>query len=990
MVSDGAGNFWGTTEYGGAYSYGTVFKINAATGYLTTVVSFTGSNSASNRGANPCAGVATDGSGNFWGTTNGGGAYGYGTIYKINAATGAMTTLFDFSTTSGPGTCPYGTLASDGSGNFWGTTSDSATFPYGGPIGAIYKINAATGIVTTVYNLTNATGYYPEAGLLYDGAGNFWGTATCGGDSVDYGTVFEINAATGLFEYIYAFPGSQDYPGEAPFGGLVDDGAGNLWGTTYFTLTGRSTNNWLYDFGTIFKVKKSSGAVTIVQSFTGLYGTTPGANPTATLVPDGKGYVWGVSSQGGINDFGTLFGVSIATGKFYNICAFNGGLTGTASGYSPYGGMVNDGAGYLWGTTAGTIFKVNTTTGVLTTVNDFFNFKAPPGSTPSGTLASDGSGNFWGTTGNGGAVPYGGTVFKVNAATKVLTNVLEFTGSSGSAPGSNPNAGLISDGAGNVWGTTVNTPLSPYQLSYAPDPTVYANQGTVFKINTATGKLTTVVAFTGTNNGDAGNPYAGLTSDGAGNFWGITSSGGSNNDGTIFEVNSSTGNLTTICNLTDGATGRDGGNLYTYGSLVSDGAGNFWGTSWLGSSVYKVNATTGNLTVTNVIGNPISALVSDGAGNLLSTTTGNGAYGYGMIFKVNEATGNLATVYSFPEAVGAVANSPCSTGALTNDGAGNFWGTTEFGGINNLGTVFKINEATGVLTTVFDFTGVTGNVPGANPRGTLVIDGAGNLWGTASAGGELSDGSPAGGGEIFMINIGPAMASATASGITASSAILSGTVNPNMADTTAYFQIGTTGTYGATVASQDIGSGTSPVTITGTATGLLPGTTYHYQLVASNTNGLETTADQTFTTPGSYAYWNTTWFGTSGSSGDLVVNNNTGVPNLLCYALGLNPFAARANCLPSSATAQVSGSSYLIYNFTRNTQATDVSYIVEASDNLADPTAWAAINTFSAGAWSPSSNVTETGTCSNVSVQVQDPQPIGVVPARALRLIITH
>ena len=153
LVSDGAGNFWGTAGEGGAYNVGAVIKINASTGIITTIQSFDYSINPTdnNRGGSPYSRLVSDGSGNFWGTTSGGGVYGDGTVFKINVATGAITTMVDFdgTTTAGDnsrGSDPAAGLTSDGAGNFWGTTFVGGESGYG----TVFKVNISTGAITTV------------------------------------------------------------------------------------------------------------------------------------------------------------------------------------------------------------------------------------------------------------------------------------------------------------------------------------------------------------------------------------------------------------------------------------------------------------------------------------------------------------------------------------------------------------------------------------------------------------------------------------------------------------------------------------------------------------------------------------------------------------------------------------------------------------------------------------------------------------------------
>ena len=225
------------------------------------------------------------------------------------------------------------------------------------------------------------------------------------------------------------------------------------------------------------------------------------------------------------------------------------------------------------------------------------------------------------------------------------------------------------------------------------------------------------------------NPFSGLLSDGAGNFWGTTYNGGASAGGTVFKVNSTTGVLTTVIEFDDNTNkGKQ-----PIGGLVSDGAGNFWGTTWLGGAnndgtVFKINVSTGVLTtVVEFTGNgaankgagPTAGLVSDGMGNLWSVTNFGGASNDGTVFKINITTGVLTTVAVFDNNI-TKGKSPF--GALVDDGAGTCWGTTEVGGANGSGTVFKINANTGMLITVVQFTGTNGTLPDA----PLVSDGAGS------------------------------------------------------------------------------------------------------------------------------------------------------------------------------------------------------------------------------------------------------------------------
>ena len=198
------GYYWGTTQVGGIYHYGTIYKVKADGSDWKTVLSFT-RNGASNKGANPQAGLVSDGSGNFWGTTQDGGASGNGTVFKVNATSGVLTTLVEFTNNgaSNKGRLPKAGLVSDGSGFFWGTTYAGGASGYG----TVFKVNATSGVLTTLVQFTNDgasnKGANPYAGLVSDANGFFWGTTQNGG--ANNGTVFKVNATNGALTTLVEF-----------------------------------------------------------------------------------------------------------------------------------------------------------------------------------------------------------------------------------------------------------------------------------------------------------------------------------------------------------------------------------------------------------------------------------------------------------------------------------------------------------------------------------------------------------------------------------------------------------------------------------------------------------------------------------------------------------------------------------------------------------------------------------------------------------------
>ena len=249
-----------------------------------------------------------------------------------------------------------------------------------------------------------------------------------------------VSCAAGTETVLYSF-GSSATDGSAPLSGLIMDGAGNLYGTTSAGGT--------YDLGTVFKIS-SNGTETILHAFSG--GTTDGQFPLRRLVMDSAGNLYGTTALGGANDLGTVFKIS-AAGTETVLHSFAGGTT---DGARPEAGLIMDSAGNLYGTTlvaganqAGTVFKIDLTTGTETVLYSFSD-NTTDGADPQAALTMDSAGNLYGTTVDGGAHS-DGTVFKITG-TGTETVLHSFAG--GTTDGAKPQAALIMDGAGDLFGTT--------------------------------------------------------------------------------------------------------------------------------------------------------------------------------------------------------------------------------------------------------------------------------------------------------------------------------------------------------------------------------------------------------------------------------------------------------------------------------------------------------------------------------------------------------
>jgi|HubBroStandDraft_1064217.scaffolds.fasta_scaffold02635_5 uncharacterized repeat protein (TIGR03803 family) len=216
LIHDKTGNHYGTTGSGGAYNNGTIFEIDRA-GNETVLYSFIGGSD----GSDPEAALIRDSLGNLYGTTFHGGSYEAGTVFKLDTA-GNETVLHSF-TGGADGSNPIAALVRDSLGNLYGTTELGGAYN----LGAVFKVDTA-GNETVLYSFTGLSdGAYPGTGLIADGKGNFYGTASYDGDPrCSCGTVFKLSK-TGI-SVLHTFIGSDGADPE----GLIRDTAGNLYGTT--------------------------------------------------------------------------------------------------------------------------------------------------------------------------------------------------------------------------------------------------------------------------------------------------------------------------------------------------------------------------------------------------------------------------------------------------------------------------------------------------------------------------------------------------------------------------------------------------------------------------------------------------------------------------------------------------------------------------------------------------------------------------------------
>jgi uncharacterized repeat protein (TIGR03803 family) len=386
-------------------------SINKAEAQATVLHSFNGN--SENDGNEPVGPVVFDSLGNLYGTTFNGGTTGWGTVFKLTPAAGGWSESIFFNFNGQEAAWPTSPLTFDSSGNIYGSTF------FGGFLndGAAFKISLTGSEFTGLHDFGPRAhdGTNPRSGVIFDKLGNAYGTTT-GGGKYGNGTVFQLSPITGggwKEEILHSF---DDADGWQPSPGLVMDDAGNLYGTTGF---GGSSSACDSGCGVVYEISpKSEGGWSEKVVFN--FNNTNGANPFTALTIDADGNLYGMTSAGGLYNWGGVFELSHKTVAWKMKILHNFNSNGV-DGNSPFGVLARDSAGNLFGATGyggaygvGTVFELSPQKGGLWQETILYNFNSDGGGgySPGSGPVLDSAGNLYGTTENGGSYG-GGTVYEI-------------------------------------------------------------------------------------------------------------------------------------------------------------------------------------------------------------------------------------------------------------------------------------------------------------------------------------------------------------------------------------------------------------------------------------------------------------------------------------------------------------------------------------------------------------------------------------------------
>jgi len=394
------------------------------------------------------------------------------------------TVLHDF-TGGADGAYPYAGVTLDKAGNLYGTAFFGGDLACDAPngCGTVYKLThkGSGWTFNTLYSFAGGSdGANPTARVIFGPDGTLYGTTSSGG-SKGVGTVFNLRPSpkvckTALCPWtetvLYSFKGGTD--GASPWGEVVFDQTGNIYGTTE---NGGDTNpiSHCKGCGVVFELTPSNGdwIEGVIYAFSG----SDGKMPLSGVVFDDAGNLYGTTFEGGLYGYGTDYELTPSGSGWTESFLYS--FTGGADGNNPYGGLIFDPPANLYGDTAGgfpsgpaSVFKLTRSGGTWTFSLVYSFTEGGDSGGPRGALVTDGAGNLYGTTeidpGNGGGT-FLGSVFELTPSgdgTWTYTSLHGFTGPDGEYPYSN----VVIDANGNLYGTTSSGGLYGYGVVWQITP----------------------------------------------------------------------------------------------------------------------------------------------------------------------------------------------------------------------------------------------------------------------------------------------------------------------------------------------------------------------------------------------------------------------------------------------------------------------------------------------------------------------------------------
>lgn len=624
------GKLYGTASQGGAIGYGILFEYDTETHAHTIKADFNGKSN----GRYPLGTLLQASNGKLYGTTSGGGItqddfnQGNGTLFEYNIETSTLTKLADFVSDSS-GATPGG-LIEVANGKLYGVARQGGHESNGNlGDGVLFEFDILdSALVPRVYFDNINKGKTPHGGLLEATNGKLYGTTFFGGTNGE-GVLFEYDVDTEVYTKKHNFDGGE--MGENPKSSLIQLSDGKILGTT------QSGGVETYGGGVIFEYDPVTDILSSRYEFddSGIMGKTP----EAALLLAANGKLYGATSFGGTRNMGVLFEFDPLTNTYLKEFDFEGWPLGA----TPHGDLVLATNGKYYGTCRlggafglGTLFEFDPASNSLMKKVDFEGDSI--GKNPEGNLIQASNGKLYGLTSRG-SPDYSIVLFEYDLTTSTFLSMLNEVDE---LKGQEPHGSLLEAANGKLYGLTNGGGT--------------LGKGILFEYDINSGSLTKKFDFDGSNNG--ANPLDNLIQANNGMLYGMTRFGGSSSSGTLFEYEIGTNTFTKKIDF-DG----DGIGSVPKGSLMQASNDKLYGMTSTGGAndfgvLFEYNTNSNDLISildfdgTNSGANPDGSLIQAANGNLYGLTLSGGTSNDGVLFELDPVTYIYTKKLDFEEAIG--------------------------------------------------------------------------------------------------------------------------------------------------------------------------------------------------------------------------------------------------------------------------------------------------------------------------------------------------
>jgi uncharacterized repeat protein (TIGR03803 family) len=695
--------FYSMNSWGGQDAAGSFFKTDDNGNNLQTVYSLRNRYEQDDL----CDRFCEADNGRFYGVAGKGGSNGTGILFEWDPETNAYATKINFNGVEN-GKMPTGSLIKTSNGNLYGITYQGGTHD----LGVLFEWNPLTNAIAKKLDFDGENmGSHPVCALIRAKSGKFYGMTDQGGAN-NMGVLFEWDQETNAFKKKFDF---DNIRGRSPHGSLVQADNGKLYGMTRY--------GGAFDLGIIFTWDPETDSLTKILDFNG----ANGKRPFGSLIQASNGKLYGMATFGGNeNSEGVLFELDPETGNYNKKMEFSRPVTG----YCPYGSLIQANNGKLYGTVCGgpanyngAIFEWDIESETYSVKVSFEGYDDALG-----TLIQAGNGKLYGINDNVGF--YKGGIYEWDPVTGIFQRKFDFFRVVDSV---HPVGSFVQAGNGKLYG-----------MSFYGDGTTPSElgSGAIFEWDPVLSKYSNKVNFNGEN---GSHPTGSLIQAGNGRLYGMTSEGGDYGFGVLFELDPESGNYAKKLDFNGSENGKT-----PYGSLMQAGNGKLYGMTSQGGAngmgvvfewdpvndLYskkidfngKANGRYPHGSLIMASNSKIYGMTADGGifGYDGSSHAGN-ITGYGVLFEWDPETNEFNKKYDF-----SIEKGDHPMGSLVEAENGKLYGVTKAGGANNSGTLFEFDPLSGLYTTKLDFKDAE---TGYSPNGSLLCARNGKLYGLTSQGG---------------------------------------------------------------------------------------------------------------------------------------------------------------------------------------------------------------------------------------------------------------